>query len=291
MTTITPNFQINETTHIGIVALKVANLSKMRDFYTQIIGLTLLDQTEDSVALGTKSNVLLTLQKVEHPLPLTRKTGLFHVAFLLPSRKDLGNTLIHYIESNAPLDGASDHGYSEALYLTDSEGNGIEVYRDKPRSEWDIREDGEIVGITIEMDAQGVVDTADRQQTHFPEGTTVGHVHLKVADLQKTEDFYTQVLGLNLTSNFGAQAKFFAAGSYHHHIGANIWMGQHTPPMAENDLGLAYYSLVVPDTAALSELKDHLTTLSVSFKTETTEQMSLYDPNGILIKISVETNR
>lgn len=288
MTSITPAFQMTETTHMGKVALKVANLEEMRDFYVDTIGLSILEQTENTIALGTQAHVLLELQKITHPLPLTRKTGLFHVAFLLPSRKDLGNSLLHYIETKAPLDGASDHGYSEALYLTDPEGNGIEVYRDKPRTEWDIRADGEIVGITIEMDAQGVVDAADRQRSQFPEGTTIGHVHLKVADLQKTEDFYTQVLGLNLTSNFGAQAKFFAAGDYHHHLGSNIWLGQHTPPMEENDLGLAYYSFVVPDEAALSELKAHLTSLSVSFKTEAAQTISLYDPNGILIKIVVE---
>ncbi|KPG69588.1 VOC family protein [Enterococcus sp. RIT-PI-f] len=288
MNTITPTFQINATTHIGKVALKVANLEKMRDFYAEIIGLTVLHQSADQVDLGTTNNVLLTLQKVSDPLPLTRKTGLFHVAFLLPTRKDLGNTLIHYIETKAPIDGASDHGYSEALYLTDPEGNGIEVYRDKPRSEWDIREDGEIVGITIEMDAQGVVDAADRKQSHFPEDTIVGHVHLKVADLQKTEDFYTQVLGLNLTSNFGAQAKFFAAGDYHHHIGSNIWMGQHTPAMEANDLGLAYYSFVVPDQAALSRLKAHLDEVGAAYKVATDKQISFFDPNGILIKITVE---
>lgn len=182
MTVIIPEFQLHEQTQIGKVVLKVANLEKMIAFYTQVIGLSLIEKNQQTARLGTTEKILLELIKVENPLPLTRKTGLFHVAFLLPTRKDLGNTLIHYLQSNAPIDGASDHGYSEALYLTDPEGNGIEVYRDKPKSEWDIREDGEIVGITKEMDAEGVVAAADSQQSSFPTGTIVGHVHLKVAD-------------------------------------------------------------------------------------------------------------
>lgn len=218
-------------------------------------------------------------------MPLTRKTGLFHIAFLLPTRKDLGNTLIHYLQSNAPIDGASDHGYSEALYLTDPEGNGIEVYRDKPKSEWDIREDGEIVGITKEMDAEGVVAAADSQQSSFPTGTIVGHVHLKVADLAQTETFYTQVVGLSLKNNFGNQAKFFAAGDYHHHIGSNTWMGKGVTPMADNDLGLAYYTFVLPDKEAFESLLTHLEKENVSLTLESSRRLALLDPNGIQVKM------
>lgn len=116
MTVIIPEFQLHEQTQIGKVVLKVANLEKMIAFYTQVIGLSLIEKKQQTARLGTAEKILLELIKVENPLPLTRKTGLFHVAFLLPTRKDLGNTLIHYLQSNAPIDGASDHGYSEALY-------------------------------------------------------------------------------------------------------------------------------------------------------------------------------
>lgn len=280
MTMIQSTYQIDATAAIGKVVLKVANIEKMSQFYSDVIGLTLLEQSVDHARLGVGAQELLVLEKVSDPLPLTRKTGLFHTAFLLPSRKDLGNMLIHYLEAKAPLDGASDHGYSEALYLTDPEGNGIEVYRDKPMSEWDIRADGEIVGVTIEMDAQGVLGAADRSQTTFPVGTTVGHVHLKVADLAKTEEFYTEVLGMRLTSDFGSQAKFFAAGSYHHHIGSNIWMGRNVPAMEEQDLGLAYFTIVLP-ALAFSTLRSHLKASGVSYELETDSRLHLTDPNGI----------
>ena len=285
MTVIIPEFQLHEQTQIGKVVLKVANLEKMIAFYTQVIGLSLIEKNQQTARLGTTEKILLELIKVENPLPLTRKTGLFHVAFLLPTRKDLGNTLIHYLQSNAPIDGASDHGYSEALYLTDPEGNGIEVYRDKPKSEWDIREDGEIVGITKEMDAEGVVAAADSQQSSFPTGTIVGHVHLKVADLAQTETFYTQVVGLSLKNNFGNQAKFFAAGDYHHHIGSNTWMGKGVPPMADNDLGLAYYTFVLPDKEAFESLLTHLEKENVSLTLESSRRLALLDPNGIQVKM------
>lgn len=285
MTVIIPEFQLHEQTQIGKVVLKVANLEKMIAFYTQVIGLSLIEKNQQTARLGMAEKILLELIKVENPLPLTRKTGLFHVAFLLPTRKDLGNTLIHYLQSNAPIDGASDHGYSEALYLTDPEGNGIEVYRDKPKSEWDIREDGEIVGITKEMDAEGVVAAADSQQSSFPTGTIVGHVHLKVADLAQTETFYTQVVGLSLKNNFGNQAKFFAAGDYHHHIGSNTWMGKGVTLMADNDLGLAYYTFVLPDKEAFESLLTHLEKENVSLTLESSRRLALLDPNGIQVKM------
>lgn len=285
MTVIIPEFQLHKQTHIGKVVLKVANLEKMIVFYTQVIGLSLIEKNHQTAKLGTSQQTLLELIKIENPLPLTRRTGLFHVAFLLPTRKDLGNSLIHYLQSDAPIDGASDHGYSEALYLTDPEGNGIEVYRDKPKAEWDVREDGEIVGITEEMDAEGVVAAADRQQKSFPIGTVVGHVHLKVADLAQTETFYTQVVGLSLKNNFGNQAKFFAAGDYHHHIGSNTWMGNGVSPMAVNDLGLAYYTFVLPDKEAFGALITHLEEESVSFTLETSRRLALLDPNGIQVKM------
>ncbi|OJG46185.1 glyoxalase family protein [Enterococcus hermanniensis] len=266
----------------------MANIEKLAAFYSEIIGLTILEKSERTVSLGVARHVLLELQKVDNPLPLTRKTGLFHVAFLVPTRKDLGNMLYHYLEAQAPLQGASDHGYSEALYLTDPEGNGIEVYHDKSRSEWDIRPNGDIIGITIEMDAARVLAVADRKSSAFPEGTTVGHVHLKVSDLAKTDDFYTNILGLTRTSDFGSQAKFFAAGDYHHHIGSNIWLGNNIPAMEENDLGLDYYTFVVPNQATFDQLKEHLKATNTRFEVETHQSLSLSDPSGILIRVEVK---
>lgn len=288
MTTVIPKFQISAATHPGHLSLKVADLEQQTNFYTEIIGLTLLKQTNWTSVLGVDKEILLVLKKVENPLPISKKTGLFHVAFLLPTRKDLGNALIHYLTNKAPLVGASDHGYSEALYLNDPEGNGIEVYSDKPRKLWDIRSDGEIVGITIELDGDDLIESADGKWQGFPKGSSIGHVHLKVADLKQTEDFYTEVLGLDLKTNYGNQAKFFAAGDYHHHIGSNIWLGRNTPAMLENDLGLDYYTFSVSSEKEIARIEQHWQEMTVSYQNESSSSLSICDPNGIKIKIQVE---
>lgn len=283
MTVIIPTFQLNAAAHIGRVALKVANLEKMTKFYQEVIGLQVLEQNVSHSTLGVGDTVLLELHKVQNPLPLTPRTGLYHVAFLLPSRKALGNALLHYLTVNAPLIGASDHGYSEALYLNDPEGNGIEVYADKLQSDWDIRADGEIVGVTLEMDAEAVIAAGDNTWTGFPIGTTVGHVHLKVADLTATEKYFTEVLGLSLKNNFGNQAKFFATGDYHHHIGSNVWLGKNIPAMTENDLGLDYFSFSVPNQAELDRLENHWKN-QIEYTKNEDGSLTVVDPNGITMK-------
>lgn len=286
MTVVIPNFQLAAETQPGTVALKVNNLDAQTKFYRDVIGLEVYEQNSMQSILGAHGSrlPLLILRRVASPLPLTPKTGLYHVAFLLPTRKDLGNALIHYLTEQAPLIGASDHGYSEALYLTDPEGNGIEVYRDKPRNQWDIRPDGEIPGITIEMDAQGVVDAADRQWQGFPAGTKVGHVHLKVAGLKATEEFYTDVLGLSLKTSFGKSAKFFASGGYHHHIAGNIWTGRDLPASDSHDLGLAYYTFWTQTDEELERIKNNLEKLQQPFAVLPKQEISLTDPSGIKLR-------
>lgn len=279
-------FQLSEQTHPGIVALKVADLQKMTNYY-QGIGLQVLETTPQQSILGVEQTPLLILNEIAYPNPLIRKTGLYHVAFLLPTRKDLGNTFFHYLTAKVPILGASDHGYSEALYLTDPEGNGIEVYRDKDMSEWDIREDGEIVGITIEMDADGILAAGDRSRKEFPEGTKIGHVHLKVVDLETTETFYTEILGFSLKSDFGQQAKFFAAGNYHHHIGTNIWNGRHLPPMDEKDLGLEYVTFLLNSQEELADLETNWQAKEVLYE-KIDNQLQIIDPNGISFYFQVQ---
>ncbi len=290
MTMIIPKFQLSEKTHPGTVSLKVADLDKMKDFYTQIIGLFVIEERENQVFLGTQEGKksLLILNKVKHPLPITRKTGLYHVAFLLPTRKDLGNELLHLLQVKAPIIGASDHGYSEAVYLTDPEGNGIEIYRDKPQETWEITSDGEVPAITIEMDADGVIAASDNTWQGFPEGTKVGHVHLKVADLKKTQDFYTDILGLTLTTNYMDQAKFFATGTYHHHIGSNIWNGRGLKTMAENDLGLEYYTFSTENAAENERIQTHFKELEASYRVDSEGTIWITDPNGILVAFVME---
>lgn len=285
---IIPEFQLDEKTHPGNVALKVNNLQKMIAFYTQIIGLKLLQQETQQAVLGAGSTPLLYLFQINGQRAAQQRTGLYHTAFLLPTRKDLGNALIRYVSTNAPLSGAADHIYSEALYLTDPEGNGIEVYHDKPRSEWIIKEDGEIPSDTLEMDVEGVLKAADQKWTGFPDNTMVGHIHLSVSDVNQTQDFYTKILGLSLKFNFGDAAKFLATGGYHHHIGANVWMSRNAAPLAKNETGLKYYSFYVPDSAELARIAEHLTSLNIEFEQADNGQITYIDPSGIQGRFEIQ---
>ena len=287
MTVIIPKFQIHEKTHPGKVTLKVNDLQDEINFYVNTIGLTLFLSEDNRATLGVGKRELVELKKIANGQKSTNKTGLYHMAFLLPERKDLGNVLYHLLSIDAPIIGAADHGYSEALYLEDPEGNGIEIYRDKPREQWDIREDGEIVGVTLEMDAESVISEADTKTSHLPEGTVMGHVHLKVADLEKTEKFYTDVLGISLKSNFGRQAKFFAAGDYHHHIGTNVWQSKNGEPIQETDLGLESVTLLIPEKENFIQVKKHIEQTQ-ELISENNEQFIVREPNGLIFHFQLE---
>ncbi|WP_225743554.1 VOC family protein [Marinilactibacillus sp. Marseille-P9653] len=278
------SYKIEQTASIGSVTLKVKDLNRISEYY-QELGLTVIEAAEDKVSLGVSGSdqPLLVLKTIQNAVD-RRAAGLFHTAFLLPSRKDLGDTLYRLLVKKIPIDGASDHGYSEAIYLQDPEGNGIEIYRDKPKSEWDIREDGRIAGITIEMDADGVIESRDQSGTveKFPENTTIGHIHLSIIDLDETQAFYQQ-LGFDLTDQFGDQARFFSAGGYHHHIGTNIWMGKNLPKLSEEDLGLESYSVLLSSEESLEKLKQIIELRGILVLEDTHEVLSVLDPNGIKV--------
>lgn len=265
------------------VKLKVENLGNMTEFYTKMIGLVLLKKEGNTVFLGTQgsSEAIVILEKLADPVVLDKTTGLYHTAFLLPSRKDLGNSLLWLLQNKIEI-GAADHGYSEAIYLSDPEGNGIEIYRDKPMSDWDIHEDGEIIGVTEELDGDGVVAEADGQWLGMAPGSRIGHVHLQVADLEETEKFYEQ-LGFSLKSNFGRRAKFFAAGVYHHHIGTNTWNGEHVALIGENQLGLVWYTFKLPSREVFELFIKELDESAVEYAKEN-DQIMIQDPNGMQIK-------
>lgn len=279
---------LNEQTHIGEVVLNVENLKNMKQFYKNIIGMDIKNETSSTISFGVKETetILLTLKEVPMKDSHARSTGLFHLALLLPTRQDLGEIMKHIIVSNYPLTGASDHGYSEAIYLDDPEGNGIEIYRDKPKSEWDIREDGQISGVTEIMDTEGVLAQAKKTFTELPIGSYMGHVHLYVADLDETDYFYTELLGLELKFNFGTQAKFFAAGEYHHQIAANVWAGKGIPAAKKGSRGLAYYTIVIPVKEDFDRIQKRLMEKDYNYQLDQTRSiLSLEDTNGIALKI------
>ncbi|EAF4558994.1 VOC family protein [Listeria monocytogenes serotype 1/2a] len=246
--------EISEELRLGEVVLNVGHLKEMAGFYQEVIGLKLLEENERMVRLGVSGSdeALLVLKKIDNAVvPEVPRIGLFHTAFLLPTRESLADVLLHLAKSGYPIDGAGDHAYSEALYLHDIEGNGIEIYADRPKAEWMRDGDGNLPMVTEQVDVDSLLQIAtDEPFTGMPNGTIIGHVHLQVADADKAEQFYKEALGMKLTTAIPS-ARFFAAGDYHHHIGSNVWAGRNLELLQENETGLAWFTIITPDKDAI----------------------------------------
>jgi catechol 2,3-dioxygenase len=234
--------------YIGRVALTVSDLSRSLDYYQNRIGLRLLEKENGKAVLGAGERQLLMLQEQPGVRPIRGRTGLYHFALLLPSRHDLGLTLNHLLESNTPISGYSDHAVSEAIYLTDPDGHGIEIYRDRPRSEWQLS--GGHVRMTVDpFDFHGVLGEVEDPPPAWggmPDGTMMGHIHLHVAHIAPTEQFYVGALDFDVMARYGSAATFLAANGYHHHLGANTWAGVGAPPPPEDGARLLWYEICLP---------------------------------------------
>jgi catechol 2,3-dioxygenase len=250
---LTPLASIASDTTTGAVRLTVSDLARSREFYERVIGLRSFDLPQGGVSLGaTRDDPVVELFGDSAAPPLDRRApGLYHLAILVPSRLDLAFALLRVAEARWPLGGASDHLVSEALYLSDPDGVGIEIYRDRPRDQW-IRTDGQLRMATEALDLEGLIgeiDGAGESQPKAPAGTTVGHVHLQVASLRETEDFYHGVLGFDVMVRSYPGAIFLSAGGYHHHIGANVWHSAGGAPAAPGAIGLRNFEIVLPSAA------------------------------------------
>jgi len=235
--------------------LRVAGRDRMLDFYTRDLGLALLDQDDHALRLGPGTDrplLTLHLDPSARPAP-GRTTGLYHFAILLPSRRDLARALRNLLQHGYPLQGAADHLVSEALYLADPEGNGIELYADRPRAAWP-RQDGRLRMATDPLDFEGLMAELSQDQAPWigmPPTTIIGHVHLRVAGIDAAESFYQDVLGFDLVTRYGASASFLSTDGYHHHIGLNTWIGEGAPPPPPGSQGLRHFSVVLPDGGEL----------------------------------------
>lgn len=232
---------------LGYVALNVRNLDLQSQYYQQVLGLSVIHQDEAMIDLGVGNTVLVRLIQKEELLDVAGSYGFYHLAILLPSREDLAQIFKHFVDNSVPLIGASDHDYSEAIYLEDTEGNRIEVYRDRPVSEWDIKEDGRIIGTTEAMDAEGLYRLATPLESPYkmPEGSRMGHVHLSVRKSSVSSEFYQNVL--QVQDKFSVRyASWLASGNYHHHLAVNEWGGQ-LAIRTEGMRGLAYYTVIFKD--------------------------------------------
>jgi catechol 2,3-dioxygenase len=271
---------IDPQASIGVMRLAISDLKKEKEFYQQVIGLSVLDESGGSVLLGTEKNPLLRLEARPKGYRDPRSAGLFHIAFLLPSRKDLAGWLDAYLSRGHLLDGVGDHIVSEALYLRDPEGNGIEVYRDRPREEWTYK-NGHVVMDTLPIDLNDLLSERNgRSYEVAPTDTRNGHIHLAVANVAEETDFYKKVIGLEFQAGLFS-ASFLSAGGYHHHLGLNSWQGSVKRAPDENRLGLLDYEIVLPNETAIEPVLSRLDENGYDVKSVNGEVKRVIDPDGI----------
>jgi catechol 2,3-dioxygenase len=269
-------------TSLGSIRLNAGEQDSLGDFYEQTVGLRRLGTRNGVAALGVDDGQPLVelLPTPDAPPRPAGTTGLFHLAILVPSRLELARALRRVTESGWRLTGASDHLVSEAIYLRDPEGNGIEIYRDRPRTEWR-RAGGEIEMDTLPLDLEAVLGElrADDSPPAMEPGTRLGHVHLNVSDIAASERFYADALGFDVTVRGYPGALFVSAGGYHHHVGLNTWMGEGAPPPPPGARGLDRFEVVVPAAADLDAAEQRLTATGV--QTERGEEgLTAVDPSG-----------
>jgi catechol 2,3-dioxygenase len=277
---------IDPATRIGTVALSVADLRRSLGYYQDDIGLTLQNQRGDQATLGVGTTTLLRLHEVPGARLVRRATGLYHFALRVPNRRDLARVLRHFAERGTRISGAADHLFSEALYLSDPDGHGIEIYSDRPRDLW-YDAQGNLAVASDPLDLQNILGDLGGDESPWeglPMGTDMGHIHLHVATIRDAERFYVDVLGFERTVGMPT-ASFVSAGGYHHHIGMNTWAGIGVPPPPDGTARLLSYEVVLPSQHALGAAIDRIRAAGISL-TEDPEGWVVHDPshNRILLR-------
>ena len=268
---------------IGAVHLTISNLDRSIEFYQSRLGFAVHRREAQAARLGAGGRDLLVLSEREAATRARGTTGLYHFAILTPSRADLGRALRRLVETNTVLQGAADHGVSEALYLADPDGNGIEMYRDRPQLEWPFVRDRLRMGADP-LDLDGLLGERDAGHgAGLARETTIGHMHLHVSRLDEAERFYVDVLGFDLTQRYGPSAIFVSAGGYHHHIGLNTWAGVGAPPPPLDAIGLKFFVVEVSTGAALDAIADRLAASAIPMG-RSRRAVLTHDPSGNAIE-------
>ncbi|GAA0134383.1 VOC family protein [Paenibacillus sp. YSY-4.3] len=282
------SFHREPNVYVGQVNLKVQNLERALKFYKEVIGFKVLDQTEKTANLTADGKtVLLSIEQPDNVVQMHGKTtGLYHFALLLPSRSDLTRIVQHFAHLGLRI-GSSDHLVSEALYLSDPDGNGIEIYRDRDPLEW-AWNNGEVEMAVDPLNFNDLLSGIDQNIAWegLPADTVMGHIHLHVSELHRTEEFYVKGLGFEIVNRYGAQALFISTGKYHHHIGLNTWNGVGAPRPAENSAGLKSFTLMYPNAAAREHVIANLRNIGASV-TEENGAFATADPSGNRILLLV----
>ncbi len=270
---------LDAQTTLGSVQLTVPNLKRALAFYQNVLGLRLGRMEKNAAHLGAGGADLLVL--VENPDARTPRfaTGLYHFAILVPSRLELARALRNFIQRDLEL-GFGDHRVSEAIYFSDPDGNGIEVYRDRPRREWYDAHGNFVMG-TWQMDVRGLLRELEHETDAWQglaRETVLGHMHLKVADVNRAAAFYRDVIGFDEMANLGSAA-FVSAGGYHHHLGMNNWESANAPAPPPDAVGLQYFTLLLPNAAALARVTQRVMDAGGALQ-ETAAGLLVRDPSG-----------
>jgi catechol 2,3-dioxygenase len=291
--------QLGADTRLGPVHLTVRSLAQSVPFYENVIGLREQagsDRDAGIAALGVGGEDVLVLHEDASALGAGRHSGLYHVALLYPSREELARAGVRVATAGVPIDGLSDHGTHEAIYLPDPDGNGLELAADRPRSEWPdfSRPDAAYAAGPRPLDQAGLfglVSGEDPVASAAAPGLRVGHLHLYVGDLSSSLAFYRDVLGFDLIMEIGGQAAFVSAGGYHHHVAFNTWRGVGIPPMPSTTVGLGgrgYWTLVVADQAELALVRDRLEAAGVAVDCRS-DGVLARDPAGMAVLVRADS--
>jgi catechol 2,3-dioxygenase len=281
--------RIHPDTRLGSVHLTVTDLDRSLAFYRERLGFQLHRHEGTTAYLGAGQADLLILTGQPHARQLSGTTGLYHFALLLPNRPALARSLQRLAETRTPVQGFADHGVSEAIYLPDPDGHGIELYRDRPRAEWPV-DRGRLQMVTDPLNVDDLLAELAGQPTPengLPPETILGHMHLHVAHIDQAEAFYRDMLGFELMQRYGPTASFLAAGGYHHHVGVNTWAGPNAPPPPADAVGLRWFTICLPEQADLDKVVARLREAGVTPE-ERTEGLFLRDPseNGLILAIA-----
>ncbi|ERK56720.1 glyoxalase family protein [Gemella bergeri ATCC 700627] len=269
---------------LGTVTLNVNNLDNQLNFYTHTMGMHIISYNGTSATLGTIDNKpLLILNKVH--TKFIRSYGLYHISYLVPSEQDLANILNHFVSTKVLLEGGADHGYSNAIYLSDPEGNGIEVYYDKDEKFWDKREDGRIIDITEALDAEHLLNISQPISPYqLPIGTSVGHIHLSVKNSKESSNFFQHILGFK--DKFTVpNASWIAYGDYHHHLAVNNWAGPNLNLRKKGTPGLEKFDIHFIDGNTYNLVIQRIKIHNINILKETDDNITISDQNGIIINL------